>query len=467
MTKAYRTTCSVGRTGRPAVVLVLTLIVLTVLAVVTAGLSVKVTQVKRRQQYRIDYLQARYACDSAMKYMLTVLPEKNFTPKSREGLPDFSDLFWMTEDNCLQYISYWLQTAEEDKIKKVLKEPLEEAEPVELPANSAEMWAKVVEMITAGMKSDPNESADAYAGSEETLRDVDPNRIEIPGPYGVAWPYVIEPIELEIGAARVRITVEDENAKLPLGWGMLPDEAAEAAVVTFCEMMRMTPGEIEALFVQLEAIREKKPYTQDPQPILQKARVAAAGQARANQFQTTRGTAAAASARTRAQQQPQPQQQQAQDVLRPAIANAADFSKLFHSSLVDHEFLRRPLPNTGQRAESPLLYLGLWGAQEVNINTAPRHVLEAAFTFGGHEVEIADEIIRRRQEKPYKNIKELTDELTVYKVEIDKASKYITTQSAFFKVRVECTSGIARCAAVATVFKDRKNVQKLAILYSR
>lgn len=465
MKPAQPTTCSNVRAGRPGVVLVLTLIVLTVLAVVTAGLSTQVTQVKRRQQFQIDYQQARYACDSAMKYMLTIMPEKTFTIRSREGLPDFSDLYWMGEQDCNQYIYEWLQTAEEDKIEEVLKEPMETEPLVELSEDPYQALSEALEIMMARMEQDPNEleaQADEYI--EDDFRNVDPNNIEIPGPYGVAWPYVIEPIELEIGPARVRITLEDENAKLPLGWGMLQDEAAQAAVTTFCEMMQMPEEEIEELFAQLEIIREKKPYTQDPQPILLRSRTSAAQAARnrASQFRTTRGRT---TAQTRTQQA-QPQAQ-AKDELRPAIANAADFSKLFHSTLMDHEFLGRPLPDTGQRHESPLLYLGLWGAQEVNINTAPRHVLEAAFTFGGREVEIADAIIQRRREKPYKTTKELTDELFVYKIEIDKAAKYITTQSAFFKIRVDVTSGNARCSAVATVFKDRKNVEKLAILYSQ
>ncbi len=464
MTKSRYPTRSF-RSCRPAVVLVLTLIVLTVLSVVTAVLSAQITQVKRRLEYRIDYQQARYACDSALKYMLTVLPEKNFTPVSREGLPDFSDLYWMDRAAYEQYIRYWLQTAEEDKINKVLKEEdTANTKTVELPDNPALAWADALKIILAKMESDPNEfeSRDA-APVEEDFRSIDPNRIEVPGPYGAPWPWVMEPIELEIGSARVRIMIEDENAKLPLVWGMLPGEVPEAAITTFCQVMRMDKDEIESLLEELKEINKIKPFTMDPQPILVKARTSAARtnaakRTQANRVRTTRGRTAAGAATS---------QPAAKDELRPAIANAADFAKLLHSSLLREEYLARPLPDTGERVESPLTYLSLWGAQEVNINTAPRHVLEAVFTFGGKEVEIADAIIKRRQEKPYRSLKELTDELYLYKVEIERASKYFTTQSVFFKIRVECFSGIARCTAVATAFKDRKTVEKLAILYSQ
>jgi len=444
------------------VVLVLTLIVLTVLSAVTALLSAQITQVKRRLEYRINYQQAHYGCDSAMKYMLTVLPEKNFTPVSREGLPDFSDLYWMDQSSYEQYIRYWLQTAEEEKVNRVLKEEEVSANvpAVELPSDPALAWAEALKIILERMESEPNEMdvSEGYYPQEEDFRYIDPNRIEVPGPYGAPWPWVMEPIELEIGPARIRITIEDENAKLPLVWGMLPGEVPEAALSIFCERMGMDEGEIEGLLEELRIINEKKPFTMDPQPILIKARTAAPRTRQAGRIRTTRGRIAA---------QPSASQPAAKDELRPAIANAADFAKLLHSSLLSETYLTRPLPNTGDRVESPLTYLSLWGAQEININTAPRHVLEAAFTFGGREAEIAEAIIQRRQTKPYGSLKELTDELYLYKTEIEKASKYLTTQSVFFKIRVECISGIARCAAVATVFKDRKTVEKLAILYSQ
>ena len=430
------------QSNRSAVVLVLTLLVLTVLSVITAGLSIQITQVKRRQQYQIDYQKTRYACDSALKYMLAILPAKNLKLTEREGLPDFSDLFWMTQQDYEQYIRFWLYDADPEKIQSVLKPETGIVEPTfDLPSDPVLALAEAIKIMTAQAQNEPNQwqADDPYISEEEMLRNVDPNRIEVPGPYGEPWPYVIEPIELEMGPAQVRITLEDENAKLPLGWALLKDEVAQAAFVTFCEMMRMDELTIDELKSQIELVAEEKAYQQDAQPILVKARQSAA----------------------------RSKQSKAKDQLRPAIANAADFSKLFHSSLLNQEVLSRPLPDTGERYESPLLYLGMWGSQRININTAPHHVLEAAFTFGGHEVEIANEIVRRRQEKPYKNIKELTDELYVYKVEIDKVEKYITTQSAFFKIRVECTSGLAHCSAVATVFKDKKNVQNLAILYSQ
>ena len=69
--------------------------------------------------------------------------------------------------------------------------------------------------------------------------------------------------------------------------------------------------------------------------------------------------------------------------------------------------LAAPTIISQDRNESALKYMDLWGTTQVNINSAPRNVLEAAFTFGGDADKIADEIIKKRREKPFAGIDEL------------------------------------------------------------
>ena len=135
-----------------------------------------------------------------------------------------------------------------------------------------------------------------------------------------------------------------------------------------------------------------------------------------------------------------------------------------HSSMVDLEKLAAPVPETGQRYESAMRYLGLWGSGKVNINTAPRHVLEAAFAFGGDSTEIADEIIKMRRIKPFKDIEQLKDELYRFTLEIDKATPYIITASTFLTIRVTAWNGKARTSSIVTVVKGKKNFEKVAII---
>lgn len=459
-------------TDRPAgVALVVAVLVLVVLSSLLAALSVRITMVKRRQEYRVEYQRARYALDSAMKYALSVMPDKKFTVSSREGMPDFSDLFWMDSEQYRNFLQGWVSEATDEQIEKVLKEGAS----LESPSLSSEEMLGKLASIFGAESDDPNaaevESStspeqDTDPNASETITEIDPNDIEVPGPYGPAWPYVIKPIELQIGPAKVTITIEDENAKMPLAWAITNKQAvnkqAEAVLGTFCDWMGMEKAEQEAMQVQLGEIYKYKMFELNPSSILLPPTQTAASKSatpstRASKFRTTRTTPArtAQAAPTAAQQQ------------RPAVAHATDFAKLFHSALLDRESLARPIRYTAMPDESPLKYLALWGSQRINVNTAPRQVLEAALTFGGDPVELAEKIIQKRREMPIKNITDLKDSFYGDSQVIERAKDYLTTTSNFFMIRVVSQSGNARVSAVATVIKEGKNVERLAILYGQ
>ena len=78
--------------------------------------------------------------------------------------------------------------------------------------------------------------------------------------------------------------------------------------------------------------------------------------------------------------------------------------------------MAQPLPDTADRVESPLKYLSLWGAQRVNVNTAPRHVLEATFALAMDSFDIPEftqEVIELRKEKPFRNIDDLKEAVSL------------------------------------------------------
>ncbi len=460
---------SIEKPRRRGLVLAVVLMILVALTALAAALSLSVKQTQRRVNYMIDYQRARYACDSALKYILSVLPEQQYRVISREGLPDFSDLFWLSEEDYAAYLQAWLDIAEDDKIQQVmdLSGLTEEEEPAPQPELSlAEVLAAFVRRMT-----DPNAASELPSEEPEPI---DPLKLVVPGPYGQPWPLVSKPIELNFGEAVVTIEIEDENAKMPLGWAASGNKAAKAALTTFCEWMSMKPDEIEELHKQCARIQEQKTFVIDPQPILIKVRTAAAAQQAAQQAPQPAGTTFRTTRRLPGQTPEQiapPQTQlaaQSSDILRPAIAHAADFGKLFHSSLLDLEGLARSRIDTGKRNESPLKYLALWGSQEVNINTAPRQVLEAAFMMAAEKPEeLAKAVIEQRQSKPFSTLRELEELVPEETSNLRSAAPYLTTQSVFFQIRIISRCGNARCAAVATVFKDQKQVETLAVLYSR
>jgi len=424
----------IGVRGRRGIVLLMTLVLLVVLSSLGYTVGSRIAVQRHRDRYMIDYQAACYGRDSAVKYALATLQDVNIPSLiARPNEPDFSDLFCKTEAEYEEYLAQW---AGESRLGGV----------------------------DAGRSfSDINSANDVNAINEvNSLNDVndldnfgriadfnDANSLRVRGPYGPAWPYMVEPVEFEIGSAKVRIEIEDENAKYPLGWAMLEDEDAQreakAGLITFCEWMDVNSAQIDLLKEQLEDISEIKPFNLEPKAIKIVERrtrpqsVRRRGRRRVSRGRTIRKTI-------------------------PAVVHDSDFAKLFNSSLVDTEALARPTVVSQSRRESALKYMGMWSSRKVNINTAPRHVLEAAFTFGGDAVEIADEITQRRRIKPFTDIEDLKKSLFRYSDSIGKCEKYIATVSSFFTIRVTAVSGVAKTSAVIAITKEGKKMERIAVV---
>ncbi|MBM4104065.1 MAG: hypothetical protein FJ263_08445 [Planctomycetes bacterium] len=449
---------------RQGVVLAITLIVLVALATIVTVLAVRVAQVRQRQQYIMDYQKALYGLDSAMKYALAVLPEKTFTLVERADAPDFSDLFWLSREQYLQYLDAWAYSAEPEQLEKYLKK----SEGDSLKSSKDESQSLFGQLYSKFMAAaEPN---DLESTEPNELVYTDPNQIVVPGPYGPSWPNVIEPIKLEIGECKVTIAVEDENAKMPLSWLVTnrieTNKQAKVALQTFTEWMGVDEETLALLTKELEELSKYKLFSLSNSTILLPAEPAPTSN-QPSQQQAVRPQAFSRRVRRPIPGQSTTPQQQQQQKTRPEVAHAADFAKLFHSSLLNVEPLAVPRTQMAFEDESPMKYLALWGSQRVNINTAPRQVLEAAFTFGGKATEITDAIILARKEKPIKTVAELGNTLSEYRDSIEKAAPYIDTESKIFSIRVTSRRGNASISAVAAVIKEKKQMERLIILYGR
>ena len=470
MKTELKTTRIRKKNSRQGFVLLVTMIVLVVLASLTTGLALQMTMAKRRQQYMIEYQRARYGLDSAMKYILNVLPAKNFTLGAREEQPDFSDVFLMNRAEFSEFIATWAETATDEQIEAVLKEGASLTEQV--PLSSEDMLSGLLSLFGGGSDDANDMAVDSYDADEQLyVVELDPNDVVVPGPYGPAWPYVIEPIDLEIGPCKITITIEDENAKMPLSWlvtnSKQANKQAENALKTFCEWMSWDQEqlrELEAAITEaMDEIHKKKSFKLNPSPILLKTTTTRTVKT------PTRTTSV--SRRTTSRTIPSRTVKSTTTKARPAVAHTTDFAKLFHSSLLDREFLARPLPDTDERIESPLKYLSLWGAQRVNVNTAPRHVLEAAFSLAMDSPfdlpEFTQAVIEKRKEKPFRKIDELKELGGLDADTMKQLNNYLTMTSTFFQIRITSRSGNARSSAVATVVKEGRKTERLAILYEQ
>jgi len=431
---------------RTGIVLLVTLVLLVVLSTLAYTLSGRVAAQRHRDQYIIDYSQARYSCDSAVKYAIATLEDLEPKLISRPNEPDFSDLFAMTEE---QYGELLAQVAAQAGYTDQ-KEEMNES-----PSSFSDL-------VKALDVNDVNNAKDANKVDEPN--DYDPlDNIKIPGPYGPEWPFATEPVEFELGSATVKIEVEDENAKYPLGWALLDDpktkREAQAGFETFCEWMGMKGADMDRLQEQLKVIGEIRPFQIDFKPISRTARTTSSSPADTNQPSTAKSDAA------RARRTPQTRITRKNVSAAEQIAEQSTlYSRLFHSSMLDIESLARPIVVSDRREESALKYMGTWASTKVNINTAPRHVLEAAFIFGGDADRIADAIIRQRRIKPFENLDELKKLLFGYADSIGKCEKYITTSSTFFTIRVTAVSGVAKASSVIAITKDGKKVQRIAVM---
>jgi DNA uptake protein ComE-like DNA-binding protein len=451
---------------RQGMALAITLMVLVVLSGIVATLAVRVSQVRQRQQYIMNYQKALYSLDSAIKYAMVVVPEKRFTLIVRADAPDFSDLFWLSQDQYLEYIDAWIAGAEVEQVEKYLKKTSDEKKGGKSQSLFGQMLSKFMDLGTE--PNEPNEPNEM-----EDLSNLDPNQIVVPGPYGPAWPNVIEPVKLEIGGCEVTLSVEDENAKMPLSWLVTnrveANKQAKVALQTFTEWMGVDEKTLASLTKELEELSKYKMFTLSNSTILLPPETASAttqtpqqpSPASRSRQRRTNSRRTAAAAQQSAQTQPQAQK------VRPEVAHAADFAKLFHSSLLDTESLAVPRTQMAFEDESPMKYLALWGSQRVNINTAPRQVLEAAFTFGGKSVDVAEAIILARKEKPFKSVADLKSKLSEYGDSIQQAAPYIDAESKVFTIRVTSRCGNASVSAVAAVIKEGKQMERLIILYGR
>ena len=425
------------------IVLLVTMVVLLVLATLGYTLATRVSAQRHRDNYVIDYTNACYARDSAIKYALASLEDMNSVKfVSRPNEPDFSDLFHLDEPAYLQLLEQWAA-----ELARRQAEALDTSgEQPESPNSTG-----VDENRTAtGLLSAPetSDSNGKYASDSNAV-----DELEIRGPYGPVWPFVTEPVEFEIGSTTVKIEIEDENAKYPVGWAILDNEKvqreAQAGLETFCEWMGFNSDQIESVKGQLKQIGSIKPFKVEFKPVVQRTPVSTPSRSPAR-----RGA--------RAQRVVYRTTNVSQTEL--LAKQTREFSKLFHSSLLDVQMLAAPTIISGDRKESALKYMGLWGTTQVNINSAPRNVLEAAFTFGGDAVKIADEIINKRREKTFANIDELKKELFRFSDSIEKSRPYITTTSSVFSIRVTASSGVAKASAIVVLLKNGGKIERIAIV---
>lgn len=449
--------------NRPAMALLITIVILVVLTTVVYTTTSKMAMIKHRQQYLIDYQKARYACDSAMKSALDEIKKMKIKYIDRRHQPDFSDMFTTDQYELEDYILEWIEAeAEYPEIEGENEEDQSDL----ADRTKYKEWSQPYLVSQNNKLSDIYNNPDYEAGDEyEVEFYIDPNEVVVPGPYGPPWPEVVEPEYFDIGGVEVIMTVEDENAKMPATWAITTDSkvkrAASDAVENFCEWMQMDRESIEQLQEDLINIAKVKSFYPNMGDIVTSKTVPSVS----SKSSTRPSTRSSLRRRRTTSRVSRPtSRSRVVKTTRPKSAHALDFARLLQSSAIDLDTLAIGIPDTGDRYESALKYFAIWGSQKVNINTAPRHVLEAAFMFGGDAEDIANEIIQIRKKEPIASTDKLEGDLYAYGESIRKCLPYITTTSTFFTIKVTATSGKAKATLVALIKKGAKSTDKIAVV---
>ncbi len=427
------------------IALLMTLVLLMVLSFIGYLMATTVAARRHRMQYLMDYQAARYACDSGLKYAMAALQQIDPQLIERPNEPDFSDVFAMDEvayRRMKEEYAMWLY-GEDYQNPQMTLEQSDFEQDVWIDDDFDENDINDFNDI-----NDPNRPRRRQKSSDQTSL-TQSMQVEIPGPYGPRWPLIQEPAEVEIGSATVTIRIEDENAKYPIGWAIMEDEQIQrelqAGFTLFCEWMDINDVELDQFYEQLYVIADNKPFQKEFKNFVTTEQ---------REIKDKRGRRLSRRKRT-------------VKTKVSADVHLYDFSKLFHSSIIDAEFLTRPKYESGERDESALKYISLWPIRKVNINTAPRHVLEAAFMFGGYSQNIAEAIIQRRRVKPFESIEELRTELYGYASAIERCQDFIVTESTDFSIRITAVSGTAKASAVIGAVKRGEKFKRIGVITDR
>ncbi len=420
---------------RRGVALLFALIVLAVLTTFSYSILMRISARKSRLEYYIDYQSARYANASAVKYALSKINTLKLEYIDRSQQPDFSDLFSMNDDEYLDFLSDWAKTVDEVRLEEFQENQSEKKEVDE----------SLMEMLTLFGLADAND----LSIKDEEFIPTDPNSLSVAGPYGPEWPLIVKEEVLEIGGVEVTIRIEDENAKLPVTLAFLKnpklEKEKEACFMTFFEWMGLESDDVDEFLDEAEKIADIKTFNFN---IAKKTETDDSGKTKKNP-KKTRGTKSVTNLRNKKRNN------------RSSLKQYSDFAYLI-ASYIDIGNLSKDIVYSEKKPESPLKYLAIDGSSKVNVNTAPRNVLEAIFSFGGDADQVADAIIVERKTKPFKSIAELKSRLFEYSDSINKTSKFLLTKSIFFNINIKSTVGSAVIESNTSVIKVGSLKQRIA-----
>ncbi|MBN1765713.1 MAG: general secretion pathway protein GspK [Sedimentisphaerales bacterium] len=414
-----------GQHERHGFTLLLTLVTLILLASIMVQFQLDTTVHLRASSYRADQIQCRYAAESALVIAGQLIKDKlkqSQETKTNVSLPSSSP---DTEDD-----KALLQAMEDLMGSDMTEEPNQLGDPNE---------------------ENPNDY------SEDFLFDAERDKLP---------PYIFLKKTIKIGKAEVDIEIQDENSKFPVFWILYSPYQKQAkyvddALETLAELLE----------TNYSAYKDTIQYTRDigrplavPEPdrYLQQRKYTRGSRKGQTSWRYTRSRRTISTRRSARNAGKQPK------TLSPEELQSQQYQKMgMFATEWNHQFKHGELKESlGSRLENrPGTfndYLGYWGNQRININTAPREVIEAAFKPIGMTPELAQAIVTHRKEvslgRGTINLKKLEDIDTSIKVddEIHQAIRYLALPASdTFSIRIKARLGRARYNLTSGMYKSR------------
>ena len=162
---------------RRGLALFLTLVTLVVLTGLVYGLVSRISLVRHRQQYMIDYQNARYACDSGMKYAMTTLNTIQLRLINRKDEPDFSDIFIKDKTEYDQYLADWAVYKAQLEMQKAAEEGTDAGAKSSSSGFDKDLFKGLTNLVKTGTSTkDPNSlGSDPAAETADLMTMADPN----------------------------------------------------------------------------------------------------------------------------------------------------------------------------------------------------------------------------------------------------------------------------------------------------
>jgi len=274
--------------------------------------------------------------------------------------------------------------------------------------------------------------------------------------------FLLDRQTVEIGPATVEIEIQDENSKLPVLWALKsPYKSGKDKDKKLIQNL----AELLDIPVSTMDFAESKAMEIAGKLDIPDAEITVRSIYRTRNRRRDKKTGKVVTAKKRPSSQKiwrasrKPFRQKELSELREQRRETmALFGKQWNKTLEqdrDGELLTEPLID---RAGSFSDYLGVWGHDKININTAPAEVLEAAFKTMGMTSEMAQAIVDYRQRKLFANTSEL-QKATKINTNMYRALRIIvTTRSDTFTIKIKAKYGRAKYELFAVKHKGSDKI---------